>query len=731
MTIVRGGENPRNALSEGASDIDEPLPARRSTSLSTMGTSMLMPPGDYRNSFNGENGNRSKDQDASIPRSIVQHLESEIAKIEGELARNGHLEELNASDILAGMPTQNGMPFTDHVNPIPELSTREEIRQDSMLVSVAQHALTDEQDPVRQEVMNCKELQALVFAILAPGPGMTGLVARVRMSLTPSTSVLASATSPKETKRKSSLNIRSSNHEISCVMLKSIPINIIKSLMKKYMTRVYPIFPVLHAPSVWQQLENVLKTLQALPPGHRSIPPSFDFLVIYLCLSVSATLGSAKTGHEQKHMIFSGSLFEEGIQHFSEKARIPSDLAGIQVTLLVLQYASINPRQANVWVLTGTVMRASLELGLHREPPDKTALDHLTLDLRRRVFWSAYCFDRSICSALQRPLSIPDDSIDAQFPSTFDDRFIHPTGIDTNGIQTKGPIIQWVQFRQLQSRMTEVHFQNKPLNHSQTWDDWLDEMERRLRQWYDDYNDGHELTEFTLMHGLTNLHRPSPRIPMPGPRSLMLAFEASCSSAKSLREHILTGFYRRSWLIAHHVLENSMVVLFCLRYGFDTISAKFDAQQIFEMTKVFTSNFLTLAMQGWDEVSNYAGIYERLLGPLLESVFSNKPPSLSSFGPAQDAELTRLLYPGPAQLDKLRFGTRGSDLFLNNGAMNGLGDMGLPPFDVASLNWDDFSVSDNASSGHGPGSNNADYLNSWDITQSLDALAEHGIFGMS
>lgn len=156
-----------------------------------------------------------------------------------------------------------------------------------------------------------------------------------------------------------------------------------------------------------------------------------------------------------------------------------------------------------------------------------------------------------------------------------------------------------------------------------------------------------------------------------------------------------------------------MVVLFCLRHGFDTISSKFTAQQIFEMTKVFTGNFLALAAQGWGEVSNYAGIYERLLGPLLESVFSNRPPSLSSFGPAQDAELTRLLYPGPAQLDKLRFGTRpfGQDT--------------LPAFDVASLNWEDFSVSDGALAN--------DFMSAWDMGSSGDfgTPAQDIIFGMA
>ena len=143
-----------------------------------------------------------------------------------------------------------------------------------------------------------------------------------------------------------------------------------------------------------------------------------------------------------------------------------------------------------------------------------------------------------------------------------------------------------------------------------------------------------------------------------------------------------------------------MVVLFCLRHGSETISQKFTGGQIFEMTKVFTSNFLTLAAQGWNEVSNYAGMYERLLGPLLDSVFSGKPPSPQSFGPPQDMELTRLLYPGPAQLDKLRFGSRS---FATDE---------LPPFDMTLVNWEEFSVSDGSSG-------NAEYLGGWELLDSV------------
>jgi hypothetical protein len=97
----------------------------------------------------------------------------------------------------------------------------------------------------------------------------------------------------------------------------------------------------------------------------------------------------------------------------------------------------------------------------------------------------------------------------------------------------------------------------------------------------------------------------------------------------------------------------------------------------------------------------------------LESVFSGRPPSLSSFGPAQDSELTRLLYPGPSQLDKLRFGSRS---YSNED---------LPSFDLASLNWEEaFSVSDAPT---------AELVGGWDLLDSVnvDAQPQDTAFGMA
>lgn len=308
--------------------------------------------------------------------------------------------------------------------------------------------------------------------------------------------------------------------------------------------------------------------------------------------------------------------------------------------------------------------------------------------------------DRSICSALQRPVSIPDAAINTKFPY-----------LNLNPSSPSSPFMSLVYYHQLVSEMLQVHFQGQSLPNGISWEDWLSEMEQKLRKWYESTrheagND--EIGDFALARGLTILHRPSPRMPVPSDRSLLIAFEAAASSARSHRDHIRSGFFRRPWLSAQHTLEAAVVVLFCLRHGRAHISDQFNSAQIFEMTKLFTSNFLAIAAQGWPEVSRYAGVYERLLGPLLESIFSANTSSLLNFGPAQEAELTALLYPGPAQLDKLRFGRRQDEVF--------------EPFDFATFNFENDLLDFDA----GPSNlgSSTDFLGAFDLLEHVMGMED-------
>ncbi|KAH8676221.1 fungal-specific transcription factor domain-containing protein [Xylariales sp. PMI_506] len=595
-----------------------------------------------------------------VPRSIVLNLESEIARLETELAQDGQLDALNATDILLQMPISH--------NPVEKEIDETGHHPTQQTVDVAKPSAGQPTEPemgVREFILFSKPIQTMISATLPCGSGATDLLSKVRMGMTPSTArvgqgnAISSAVNPKPSKGSSFL---------SAQVLRNVPADIVQRLLRKYLSTIHPENPFLDPNVLWQQFDRVSAVLgwQSVEENLVDHPifvlPDYDFLVVYLVLAISITLGSARGGHEARHMSLSASLFEEGIQHLYSLVVFPSDIAWLQTTLLVLLYGTVLPRSANVWVLSGAAMRACLELGLHREPPSTMGLDAREMDLRRKVFWSAYSMDRSICGALQRPLSTPDAAIDTKFPED----------------PSNEPFIGSIHYHQLLSEMIHVHFEGEELPGGLDWDSWQNAVEKRLRNWYDAYpedNGHHDLAEFAVSRGLMILHRPSPRVPLPSDRSLLIAFEAASSSARIHQEHIRSGVFRRPWLSAHYTLEAAMIVLFCLRHGCLAISQKFDASQIFQMTKLFTLNFLSISSQGWPEVSNYAGVYERLLGPLLESVFSHSQDPSDKFGSAQDAELMRMLYPGPAHLEKLRFGFGQQEQ--------------LSPFDFSIFNVDD------------------------------------------
>lgn len=618
----------------------------------------------------------------------MQHLELKIARLETELSQHGgmDLDMVHASEVLLRMPEETSFApqGEDHTGQEEVTYAGTNDVEPSASAKKPEQAAGRPNRPrninqaLRTAILSGKSLQAIVSATLPNDSGATDLLSRVRMGMTPSAAQLSgsSRTAPVTTSVSSRANKGNTKNMLLCANnLRDIPTDIIHRLMKKYLSTIQRDSPFLVAATVTQQFQKVIDVLewqtQAQAQARQQqqqqhllqensepilVMASHDFLIVYLVLAISVTLGSANNGHEERYMALSKALFDEGIQHFYSLKSFPSEIAWLQTILLVLLYATVFPRSANVWVLSGTAMRACVELGLHRELPEDSlaGMDSETLDLRRRVFWAAYCMDRSICSALQRPLSTPDAAIDTKFPALLgdDDTFLGS-----------------IEYHRLLSEMLHVHFQREPLPEDCSWDDWVSRMESRLRAWHRLYGGNydsassyralshhHEMIEFNMARGLMILHRPSPRAPSPSARSLLIAFESASAAARMHSDHIRAGFFRRPWLSAHHALEAATVVLFCLRHGSTAIAGSFNTSQVFDMTKLFTSNLLSIAAQGWPEVSVYASVYERLLAPLLERVFLQRSDLSETFGAAQDAELVRLLYPGPAHIEKLRFG---------------------------------------------------------------------------
>ncbi|BGP44814.1 hypothetical protein JCM10450v2_000629 [Rhodotorula kratochvilovae] len=98
------------------------------------------------------------------------------------------------------------------------------------------------------------------------------------------------------------------------------------------------------------------------------------------------------------------------------------DLKNVQALMLMVMYSFRSNEAPGVWFLVGIILRVCCSLGLHRRVPPVQArrMSPYILQLRRRIFWSAYTLDRMMAMSLGRPCGIADHDCDIELPFDFD-----------------------------------------------------------------------------------------------------------------------------------------------------------------------------------------------------------------------------------------------------------------------------------------------------------------------
>ncbi|KAI1339158.1 fungal-specific transcription factor domain-containing protein [Xylariaceae sp. FL0016] len=132
-------------------------------------------------------------------------------------------------------------------------------------------------------------------------------------------------------------------------------------------------------------------------------------------------------------------------------------LEELQAVLLLANFALLRPVPPGLWYIVGVAVRLAVDLGLHYEDGKDVEFDlgdpthtvrpegtgersrdaqqrergrrEYVRDLRRRLWWCTYSFDRLVSTCVGRPNGISDQVITTEFPSMLDDRYITPAGL--------------------------------------------------------------------------------------------------------------------------------------------------------------------------------------------------------------------------------------------------------------------------------------------------------------
>ncbi|TKY87234.1 hypothetical protein EX895_003911 [Sporisorium graminicola] len=369
----------------------------------------------------------------------------------------------------------------------------------------------------------------------------------------------------------------------------------------------------------------------SMPPPPLPPSPAIDRITLskhryVVLMSLAIALASLGRSHN-----FSPELRRLGHQYWAEaQALMPvlfrfGDLDKLRATLLQLQYALLVPTAGSVWELSGAAIRLVTELNLQVDRDFDSAANapftQETIDLRRRLFWTAYCLDRSLAVALARPPGLSDAWIHVQLPSLLSDADIlrsdresgAPTVDDGRTDPQKHIFRSHINLRRVQSEiLCRLHSVN-PRDYSLDNDvvslsqpvptrpslalvmevgpptpniEWQSRMMDKLGKWRSEYDRwvapslaerpvqsergvGSTATPFItrdwidLNHNLaiSLLFRPSPNNPRPDSNGLQQAFIASGRAMKIYKSMHRSSTINFPWLATHHLFISGLTHL--------------------------------------------------------------------------------------------------------------------------------------------------------------------------
>lgn len=220
-------------------------------------------------------------------------------------------------------------------------------------------------------------------------------------------------------------------------------------------------------------------------------------------------------------------------------------LQELQAVLLLASFALLRPVAPGLWYISGIATRLGVDLGLHYEDgtdlderindeqqdrgaSQVSASDYTSIpahfqrrgrmewvrDLRRRLWWCVYSFDRLVSTCVGRPFGITDQVITTNFPSGLNDEDITPSGFTIPSWSFEGPsykrvshhyfrlrllqseILHVLQYKQAKQAHANLGRHGNRHMHSalsssflqpfESFRAWRQDVDRRLTEWKED-----------------------------------------------------------------------------------------------------------------------------------------------------------------------------------------------------------------------------------------------------
>lgn len=313
---------------------------------------------------------------------------------------------------------------------------------------------------------------------------------------------------------------------------------ITKKLVTLYFEYANPQMPVLHKGEFMEMFDRVYAE-EGRVRGPREL-----YMLNMVCAIGGAIIlgegGKSDEATDEPKQTQPEEYHASAIVHLESCLGSGGGLEELQAVLLLANFALLRPVPPGLWYIIGVAVRLAVDLGLHYEDGkdvdtglgDGASQQTETLarervrrewvrDLRRRLWWCTYSFDRLVSVCVGRPFGISDQVITTEFPSLLEDRFIS----QQNGLQQppsdmlrptykliahhyfrlrllQSEILQVLQFQQAQMARSSGLNDKNPYMHTSlpspflsqfdSFRSWRIDIDRRLYEWKNSAPQKHE-----------------------------------------------------------------------------------------------------------------------------------------------------------------------------------------------------------------------------------------------
>lgn len=188
------------------------------------------------------------------------------------------------------------------------------------------------------------------------------------------------------------------------------PRSIADALVDIYFSKVNSDYPLFHRALFEAKYEMVWSTTPDLEPSWLMTL----YMVFVLAMTTASKESLPSTMQAQKDLL--KEQFLSRVKPLLPDVLSGSSLVHVQALMVYCLYLHISRQRNACWNITGSAIRIAVAIGLHRNGASKKCT-MLERELRKRVWWTLFFFERIECSSLGRPSAIDDAQSNVDLPA--------------------------------------------------------------------------------------------------------------------------------------------------------------------------------------------------------------------------------------------------------------------------------------------------------------------------